>query len=308
MRNNIRLKPGERIDELQRNGYGIIQSEENFCFGMDAVLLSGFARVKKGEIAVDLGTGTGIIPILLEAKTEGRHFYGLEIQPEMAEMAARSVRLNCLEEKIDIINGDICDLLPKLRNGSGDISENAQSETDKNAACEAAALSDIDSSSLENDVMNNGAGSIDSDTGTTGSIDMLRALYGRVNVVTSNPPYMKASHGLRNPEDRKAIARHEVKCSLSDVCEAASRLLCAGGRFYMVHRPLRLPEIISEMKSFRLEPKRIKPVYPFIDKEANMVLIEAVRNAAPECRFEKPVIVYKEPGKYTDEIYDIYGY
>ena len=76
----------------------------------------------------------------------------------------------------------------------------------------------------------------------------------------------------------------------------------------MVHRPLRLPEIISEMKRFKMEPKRIKPVYPFIDKEANMVLIEAVRNAAPECRLEKPVVVYKEPEKYTDEIYDIYGY
>lgn len=257
MRIDIELKPGERIDELQRNGYGIIQSESNFRFGMDAVLLSGFAKVKRGEIAVDLGTGTGIIPILLEAKTEGKHFYGLELQPEMAEMASRSVRLNGLTEKIDIINGDICSLLPES---------------------------------------------------TVGNIDMLKALYGRVNVVTSNPPYMKAEHGLKNPEDAKAIARHEVKCSLSDVCEAASRLLCAGGRFYMVHRPLRLPEIISEMKRFKLEPKRIKPVYPFIDKEANMVLIEAVRNAAPECRLEKPVIVYKEPGKYTDEIYDIYGY
>jgi len=257
VRIDIELKPGERIDELQRNGYGIIQSESNFRFGMDAVLLSGFARVKRGEIAVDLGTGTGIIPILLEAKTEGKHFYGLELQPEMAEMASRSVRLNELTEKIDIINGDICSLLPES---------------------------------------------------TVGSIDMLKALYGKVNVVTSNPPYMKAEHGLKNPEDAKAIARHEVKCSLSDVCEAASRLLCSGGRFYMVHRPLRLPEIISEMKRFKMEPKRIKPVYPFIDKEANMVLIEAVRNAAPECRLEKPVIVYKEPGKYTDEIYDIYGY
>ena len=103
MRIDIELKPGERIDELQRNGYGIIQSESNFRFGMDAVLLSGFAKVKRGEIAVDLGTGTGIIPILLEAKTEGKHFYGLELQPEMAEMASRSVRLNGLTEKIDII-------------------------------------------------------------------------------------------------------------------------------------------------------------------------------------------------------------
>lgn len=284
MRIDIELKPGERIDELQRNGYGIIQSESNFRFGMDAVLLSGFAKVKRGEIAVDLGTGTGIIPILLEAKTEGKHFYGLELQPEMAEMASRSVRLNGLTEKIDIINGDICSLLPE------------KNDPDARVKPE---ITEISYSEKLNATENKS---------TAGSIDMLKALYSRVNVVTSNPPYMKAEHGLRNPEDAKAIARHEVKCSLSDVCEAASRLLCSGGRFYMVHRPLRLPEIISEMKRFKMEPKRIKPVYPFIDKEANMVLIEAVRNAAPECRLEKPVVVYKEPEKYTDEIYDIYGY
>ena len=94
MENN--LKPGERLDELHRNGYYIIQNAEKFCFGMDAVLLSGFAAVKKGERALDLGTGTGIIPILLEAKTDGEHFTGLEIQPESADMAARSVAYNHL--------------------------------------------------------------------------------------------------------------------------------------------------------------------------------------------------------------------
>ena len=103
----IVLREGERIDDLHRNGYRIIQNEKAFCFGMDAVLLSGYAVVKPGERALDLGTGTGIIPILLEAKTAGSHFTGLEIQNEMAEMAGRSVRLNGLEEKIDIVTGDI---------------------------------------------------------------------------------------------------------------------------------------------------------------------------------------------------------
>ena len=105
----IHLKDSERLDELHRNGYKIIQDPGRFCFGMDAVLLSGFARVKRGEVALDLGTGTGIIPILLEAKTEGAHFTGLEIQPESADMAERSVRLNELEEKVSIVTGDIKD-------------------------------------------------------------------------------------------------------------------------------------------------------------------------------------------------------
>lgn len=107
MNKDVILKEEERLDDLQRNGYKIIQNPNKFCFGMDAVLLSGFAQVKRGEKALDLGTGTGIIPILLEAKTQGEHFTGLEIQEESAEMAARSVAYNNLSEKIQIVNGDI---------------------------------------------------------------------------------------------------------------------------------------------------------------------------------------------------------
>ena len=106
--NNL-LKPGERTDDLQRNGYQIIQSKGRFCFGMDAVLLSGFAKAKPTETVIDLGTGTGIIPILMEGKKKGKHFTGLEIQEESADMARRSVALNHLEEKIDIVTGDIKD-------------------------------------------------------------------------------------------------------------------------------------------------------------------------------------------------------
>ncbi|ADL02671.1 tRNA1(Val) (adenine(37)-N6)-methyltransferase [Lacrimispora saccharolytica] len=243
----IDLKENERIDDLQRNGYKIIQNRDGFCFGMDAVLLSGFALVKPGEKAVDLGTGTGIIPLLLEAKNQGIHYTGLEIQEAMAEMARRSVALNHLEEKITIVTGDIK---------------------------EASRLF--------------GAASFD--------------------VVTSNPPYMNDSHGLKNPDLPKAIARHEVLCSLSDVTREAARLLRPGGRFYMVHRPHRLVEIITALKDCRLEPKRMKMVHPFADKEANMVLIEAVRGGRSMIKVEAPVIVYKEPGVYTDEIYTIYGY
>ena len=107
MNKNIALKDGERIDDLQRNGYGIIQNPKKFCFGMDAVLLSGFAREAAGERLLDLGTGTGIIPILMEAKTKIPHLIGLEIQSESADMARRSVVLNGLEEKISIVEGDI---------------------------------------------------------------------------------------------------------------------------------------------------------------------------------------------------------
>ena len=103
---NDLVKENERVDDLQ-NGYYIIQDPRKFCFGMDAVLLSGFARVKKGEKVLDMGTGTGIIPVLLASKTVGEYFTGLEIQEECAEMAARSVKYNNLEDRVSIRQGDI---------------------------------------------------------------------------------------------------------------------------------------------------------------------------------------------------------
>lgn len=241
------LLENERIDDLQRNGYQIIQNPEKFCFGMDAVLLSGFAKIKKGENALDLGTGTGIIPILLEAKTEGAHFTGLEIQEESADMARRSVALNHLEKKIEIVTGDIKDASARF-----------------------------------------GASSFD--------------------VITTNPPYMIGNHGLQNDAEAKTIARHEILCDLDDVLRESSRLLKTHGRFYMVHRPFRLAEIFVKMTQYYIEPKRMRLVYPYIEKEPNMVLIEGLKDGKSRITVEKPLIVYEKQGVYTPEIYDIYGY
>ncbi len=241
------LKPGERLDDLERNGLKIIQDPSRFCFGMDAVLLSGFARVKPNEAVIDLGSGNGIIPILLSAKTEGKHFTGLEIQPENVDIAARSIAYNDIGSRVSVIEGDI-------RNAS--------------------------------------------------------EIFGRssFDVVTTNPPYMLSDHGLVNPDSAKAIARHEVLCTLDDVLRESASLLKTNGRFYMVHRPFRLAEIICGLKNYNLEPKRMRLVYPFIDKEPNMVLIEAVRGGKPRLSVEKPLIVYSAPNVYTDEILEIYSF
>lgn len=100
-------RDNERIDDLQYKGLKIIQKTNGFCFGVDAVLLANFVDIKKQDRVIDLGTGTGIIPVLLAGKTEAREITGLEIQGEMAEMASRSVLLNGLSERVKIVCGDI---------------------------------------------------------------------------------------------------------------------------------------------------------------------------------------------------------
>lgn len=242
----INLKQGERLDDLQIKGYRIIQSPGRFCFGMDAVLLSSFAKVKTGERALDLGTGTGILPILLEAKNKGESYTGLEIQEESADMARRSVQYNHQEDKVRIVTGDIR---------------------------EAAALF--------------GAASF--------------------HVITVNPPYMIGDHGLKNENEAKYIARHEVLCTLEDVLRESGKLLGNKGRFYMVHRPFRLAEILSGMSRHRIEPKRMRLVHPYIDKEPNMVLLEGVKGAHPRMTVEPPLVVYNKDGTYTEELLELYG-
>jgi len=143
-----------------------------------------------------------------------------------------------------------------------------------------------------------------------GDIKEASSIFGQASfdVVTSNPPYMNYNHGIINPSEAKAIARHEILCSLEDVIREAGRICKSNGRFYLVHRPFRLVEIINILSAYKLEPKRMKFVHPYADKEPNMVLIECMKGAKSMLKVEAPLIVYKEPNVYTDEIYDIYGY
>lgn len=236
----------ERLDDLERDGLKIFQNPEKFCFGVDAVLLSSFVKVKPGETAVDIGTGNGVIPILLTAKTEGSRFYGIEIQEDVGDMARRSVEYNHLEEKVEIIIGDVNDSSKWFKGGS-------------------------------------------------------------IDVVTCNPPYMNGEQGLKNDADAQTIARHEVKCTLDDVLREGSRMLRDGGRYYMVHRPFRLADVIDLMRKNRLEPKRMRLVHPYAEKDANLVLIEATKDGGNFMVIEKPLIVYEKPGVYTKDVLKFYG-
>jgi tRNA1Val (adenine37-N6)-methyltransferase len=242
----IKLKDNERIEDLQCKGLKIIQNKKWFCFGMDAVLLTNYCDIRNNSKIVDLGTGTGIIPILLSGKRNYSKAYGIEIQPEVAEMAERSVKLNSLQEKIEILNIDLKDTLKYLDAGSFD-------------------------------------------------------------AVISNPPYKLNNSGIINPDDKKAISRHEIKCTLEDVISTASHLLKQYGRFYMVHRPDRLADIICLLRKYRLEPKQIRFVHPKVKAKPNMVLIRASKNGNPELKFDPPLYIYDDEGNYTEDVHEIYG-
>ena len=244
---DILLKENERIDDLEFNNLKIIQNKEEFCFGMDAVLLSDFAKeIKPNSRIIDFGTGTGILPILLSGKTKDTKIYGIEIQEKMAEMAIRSVKLNILENRIKIINEDI---------------KNLNNIFEKNT----------------------------------------------FDVVITNPPYKLNNTGLKNESEGKLISRHEIKCDLEDIVIAAKNMLKDKGVFYMVHRPERIVDICELLRKYKIEPKLIKFVYPKAEKEANLILIKAVKNANKFLKIEKPLIVYKDNGEYTDEILKIYN-
>lgn len=236
----------ERIDDLQCRGYRLIQDTEGFCFGIDAVLLSNFAApaLRKGQRALDLCCGNGIVPMLLAAKTEASELLGIEIQSRAVELARKSAEINNETERIHIIEGD-------LRN--------------------------IRSMGLSSSM----------------------------NLVTANPPYMNS--GIRNPETAKQIARHEVMCSFRDVAFAAGYALKSGGSFFLVHRPKRMVDVIAELRSLGLEPKRMQLIHPFRDREANLFLMEAVKGGGRELRIMPPLYVYERAGVYSSEILRMQG-
>jgi tRNA1Val (adenine37-N6)-methyltransferase len=238
------IKENERIDLVPGSSLKIIQNKEKFSYGTDAIFLSHFAKPK--GVVVDLGTGTGIIPLRLCEKDKVDIIYGIEIQEEVADMARRSIELNGLEDKIKILNMDLKDLPTKFGKNT-------------------------------------------------------------IDTIVTNPPYMKAGGALINPEENFALSRHEIACNLEDIIGVSEYLLKPLGKFYMVHRPDRLVDIIYTLRKYKIEPKYIRFVQPKINKKPNLILIEGVKDGKPDLKFYDPLIVYNEDGYYTEEIYKIYG-
>ena len=243
---DIKINVDESVDDLQLKGLNLIQKQQGFRFGVDAVLLSHFANIKNKHRVIDLCTGTGIVPFLAYGKYEPKEVIGIEIQEDMVEMANRSSLLNNTTDIVKFVHGDLKDkaLLDSL---------------------------------------------------------------GKFDVLTVNPPYKLNNAGIINPNDKLAIARHEVMCTLEDVIKAARTLLKDNGRMYMVHRPERLADIMVLMRKYKIEPKRVRMVHPNTKKAPNIVLIEGQRDGGSFLKWEESLYVYNDNGEYSDEINRIYG-
>lgn len=243
----MKLNKDERIDDLEFKNLKIIQNEKGFCFGIDSVLLSDFSKnIKNNSIVLDLGTGTGIIPILLCGKTKLKKIIGVEIQEEVANMAKRSSILNDLQDRFEVLNENILNLNKIYENQTFD-------------------------------------------------------------VIVTNPPYKKKNTGIINDDKRKIISRHEITANLEDFIKISKDLLKDKGEFYMVHRPERLVDILSLMRTYKIEPKEIRFVYSNEEKPPVLVLIKGIKNANKFLKVNKNLYIYDKNGNYTNEILKIYN-
>lgn len=262
------LENGERLDSIGFGDIKLIQKPEEFCYGIDAVLLADFAAkgggrwddaAKQGTFsyrgnlsAADLGTGTGIIPFILSHKVPAlSKIVGLEVQEGSAERAKRSVHLNGLEDKIEILRGDVSN--PEIVMTAKDT-----------AGCKG------------------------------------------FDIVTTNPPYVEGTRGLSNDNSAKMIARCETTGTLEDFIRTAAALLKERGDFYMVHRPSRLADICCLCRKYRIEPKAMRFVSPRDGEIPNILLFHGVLGGGRELKIRKPLSVYDENGNYTHEVNRIY--
>lgn len=243
---NDLLRPGERLDDLLIGNLKIIQHAREFCFSLDAVLLAHFAYVRPGAQVVDLGTGTGVLGLLLTTRGAGQ-VSGIEINPTMADMARRSVEYNGLTEKVRIVAGDVRQIAD------------------------------------------------------------LPLPAGACDLVVANPPYRPLGGGYISPNDKVAMAKHEVTGSLADFVAAARHLVKFRGRFAMVHLPERMAEILKAMSDAGIEPKRLQLVYPSPVKKPKFLLVEGVRGANPGLDVLPPLFVYNTDGGYSEEILAYYS-
>ena len=280
-------------DKIGFSDYSILQDREQFSYGIDAVLLADFAtsfiNEKKNStegIAVDLGTGTGVIPLILAHKTRLEKIIGLDIESYFVNLAKQSAVKNGLDKRVfyevcDVREHDCLDFSNVLGihniNSSGNSNTNIHIDGNRNGNDNTNSNSEIrDSSRLECDF------------------------------VLCNPPYFKSNASIPSRNSIKDVARREIKGSLRDFCFFASNILKRGGEFYLIHKPERLIDVFASLRDACLEPRDIRMVSSTMSGEPKFVLVRSIKDGGENLRFMKPLTIYGNDGHYTKEILKIY--
>jgi len=243
----VLVLPDETIDTMFQGKLKVIQKRKGYRFSLDAVLLSRLSPVSPDDRVIDLGTGCGIIPLILAKSTEVKKIIGVEIQEELADIALRNVRLNGLSDIITIQKED-------LKNISSFYPPDS------------------------------------------------------FNCVLTNPPFRELDTGRLNPQEQKAVARHEIAVSLKDLLKVTFNLLKTNGKIFLIYPAFRLVDLFYEMRKCYLEPKTIQFVHSRLDAPARMVLVEGVREGGIELQVKEPLIIHDSGGNYTESLQKIYSF
>ncbi len=239
------IRADETIEDPELGGLQLIQKKNAFRIGMDAVLHADFAKIRADDTVADLGTGNGVLILLLRGRNRGSLYWAIDIQAEAAELAERNMRLNGLHEKVTVIHAD-----------AGD-------------AC--------------------------------GMISPCS-----VDAAVCNPPYGQPLSSLASPKEQKALARSQNACTLDHLLSGAFQILKGRGKLYMVYPAPQMLFLMRKLQEHHLEPKRFQMVYPFADKPANLVLVEAVKDAKPMLHPLPPLIIYESDGSLTNNLKSVY--
>jgi tRNA1Val (adenine37-N6)-methyltransferase len=232
-------------DALFNGNLTIYQQKKGYRFAIDAVLLAGLTRAHPHDRIVDLGSGCGVIPLILAYRSLGKRIVGLEIQPELVELAKQNVQVNGFAGKVQIHQGDFREVSKDFRPASFDL-------------------------------------------------------------VVSNPPYRRLRSGRLNPDGQRAIARHELKSSLTDVIRVASSLLCHGGRLSIIYPATRLAHLLVTAQDYLLIPKRLTVIYSDAASVARLVHLECKKGAGEELQIAPPLFIYQEDKTYTEAMRKMY--
>jgi tRNA1Val (adenine37-N6)-methyltransferase len=243
---DVPVHADEELQDLLHGELVILQKKDGYHFSVDPLLLTSFIELKNGDKVIDLGTGSGVMPLVLANRLRALDtaFVGLELQENIADMAERSVAANRMKDKIAILRGDIRKIGEEFAADSFDI-------------------------------------------------------------VISNPPYLPVGKGTVNPNDAKALARHEVLVTLADVVRAARYLLKSHGRAYFIYPTYRLIDLICQCREHKLEPRRLRFIHANAAGGSKLAMLEAIRDAGVELKVVRPLHVYNMEGFYSEEVAEI---